>query len=240
VTSLRARSSLGRALAVELTAVAFAAAYNVVFHRWLPKRAHTVANVGAAAALVATARVAGESWAELGLEPAHLASGVRTGLRAAAPISAIVGAAVALPATRVYMSDERITATSRREATFETLVRIPIETALAEEVIFRGVLLGLGCRSRSPVYAVASTSLLFGLWHVLPTLQALERDTGGDATSGDSARITATTAGVVAVTAGAGAALAWLRLRSGSVAAPIIAHAALNMTAFAGVRSMSR
>ena len=44
------------------------------------------------------------------------------------------------------------------------------------------------------------------------------------------------TAGVVAATAGAGVLFAVLRLRSGSVAAPVIAHAALNMAAFAGVR----
>jgi membrane protease YdiL (CAAX protease family) len=234
------RSSVGRAVAVELAAVGFAAAYNVAFHRWLPKRAHTLANVGAAAALVATARVAGESWEELGLDPAHFASGVRAGVRAAVPISAIVGAAIAVPATRGFMSDDRITATSRREATFETLVRIPIETAASEEIIFRGVLLGLACRTRHPLYAIASTSLLFGLWHVLPTLQSLERGTADDATDGDPARITAAAVSVVAATAGAGAALAWLRLRSGNVMAPIIAHAALNMTAFAGVRAASQ
>jgi membrane protease YdiL (CAAX protease family) len=37
-------------------------------------------------------------------------------------------------------------------------------------------------------------------------------------------------------TAAAGAVFAGLRLRSGSIAAPVIAHAALNMAAFAGVR----
>ena len=48
-------------------------------------------------------------------------------------------------------------------------------------------------------------------------------------------RVGGATAAVVAVTAAAGVGLAALRLRSGSVAAPVIVHAALNMAAFAGV-----
>ena len=47
------------------------------------------------------------------------------------------------------------------------------------------------------------------------------------------------TLGVVIATGLAGAALAALRLRSQSVIAPTLVHAALNMTAFAGVRVTS-
>jgi uncharacterized protein len=111
---------------------------------------------------------------------------------------------------------------------FETLVRIPLETALAEEVIFRGVLLALGLRSRSRGWAIVTSSVLFGLWHVVPRLGAPARDAYGrpDASA---------TAAVFATTAIAGAGFAWLRLRAGSVLAPVLAHAALNMAAFAGV-----
>jgi membrane protease YdiL (CAAX protease family) len=52
--------------------------------------------------------------------------------------------------------------------------------------------------------------------------------------------MTAAAASVVAATAGAGAGFAWLRLRSGSVVAPMLVHATLNMTAFAGVRAVAR
>ena len=48
--------------------------------------------------------------------------------------------------------------------------------------------------------------------------------------------VTASTAAVVATTTAAGAGFAWLRLRADSVIAPVIAHAALNMVAFAGMR----
>ena len=230
------RRGLARAAAAEGAAVAFAAGYNVLFHRVLPRRTRLAGNLAAAVALVGTARLAGEGWKELGLQPERIGRGVRTGLLASVPLVAGVATAATLPATRRFLADDRITETSRREATFETLVRIPLETALSEEVIFRGVLLGLAMRTRSPAYAIASTSLLFGLWHVYPTLLSIQRGTGGGAISADPARLSAATAGVVVATAAAGAAFAGLRLYSGSVVAPVIAHAALNMTAFAAVR----
>jgi membrane protease YdiL (CAAX protease family) len=130
------------------------------------------------------------------------------------------------------LDDEKIRATSPSEAAFETFVRIPLETALAEEVIFRGVLLALGQRSRSRGCAVASSSVLFGLWHVVPTLGAIERGAGGR----PAGRATASTVAVVATTAVAGAGFAYLRLSADSVVAPTLAHAALNMVAFAGIR----
>jgi uncharacterized protein len=47
-------------------------------------------------------------------------------------------------------------------------------------------------------------------------------------------------AGNVAVTSAAGAAFAWLRLRSGSVFAPLLAHAALNDSALVAGRVAHR
>ena len=59
-------------------------------------------------------------------------------------------------------------------------MRIPLETALAEEIIFRGVLLGLGLRTRPRLGAVVSSSIWFGLWHVYPTLGSIGRGGGGE------------------------------------------------------------
>jgi predicted Abi (CAAX) family protease len=154
------------------------------------------------------------------------------GLVAAVPLAAVAAVGVAIPRTRRMLADEKITGTSPAEAVFETVVRIPLETALAEEVIFRGVLLALGQRSRSRGWAVATSSMLFGLWHVAPTLGAR----AGGAKGRPDARTSASTVAVVATTTAAGVGFAWLRLRARSVVAPILAHAALNITAFAGVR----
>jgi CAAX protease family protein len=171
----------------------------------------------------------------LGLSRANAERGKRFGLVAAVPLAAASAAAVANPRTRRLLADDKITGTSPGEAVFETLVRIPLETALSEEVIFRGVLLGLGSRSRSRGWALVTSSMLFGLWHAESALASPERS----ATSRPDARATTSTAAVVATTA-TRAGFAWLRLRAGSVLAPTLAHAALNMAAFAGVRITSR
>jgi CAAX protease family protein len=224
-----------RGVAAELAAIGCVAAYNIVVTR-IHRRARLPANVGAAVALAGFARLSGASSSELGLSRANVRRGTRIGLVAAAPLAAAASAAaVANPRTRRLVADERITRTSAGEAVFETLVRIPLETALAEEVIFRGVLLALGSRNRSRRWAIVTSSVVFGLWHVVPALGVPERG----ANDRPDARATASLAAVVATTAMAGAGFAWLRLRAGSVLAPSLAHAALNMVAFAGVRITS-
>jgi membrane protease YdiL (CAAX protease family) len=225
-----------RPIVAEVAALGVVALYNVVAHRHIGGRARIAANVGAATALVAAARATGLTGPELGLGRAGLRRGVRFGVLAAVPVVAGVGTALAIPRARQLLADEKITGTAPGEAAFETFVRIPLETALSEEVIFRGVLLGLALRNRSTVGAVVSSSLWFGLWHVYPTVGSLGRGAGGTAAAGGPGARAGATAGVVAATTAAGLGFAGLRLASGSVAAPVLAHAALNMAAFAGVR----
>jgi len=228
-----------RPIVAEVAALGVVALYNVVAHRHIPRRARIVANVGAATVLVTVARAAGLRGPEIGLGRAELRRGARVGALAAVPVVAGVGTALAIPRARVLLSDDKITGTEPGEAAFETFVRIPLETALSEEVIFRGVLLGLALRNRSTLGAVVSSSLWFGLWHVYPTVGSLGRGAGGGAGNGGRGARAGATAGVVAATTAAGLGFAGLRLGSGSVAAPVLAHAALNMAAFAGVRVLT-
>ena len=65
---------------------------------------------------------------------------------------------------------------------------------------------------------------LFGLWHLTPTLT-------GALDAGDPAL--GVTVGTVAATTVAGIGFGWLRVRSGSLLAPILAHIATNSVAFA-------
>jgi membrane protease YdiL (CAAX protease family) len=225
-----------RPIVAEVAVLGVVALYNVVAHRHIGRRSRIAANLGAATALVAAARAAGLTGPELGLGRAELRRGARVGLLAAVPVVAGVGTALASPRAGQLLADEKITGSAPGEAAFETFVRIPLETAISEEVIFRGVLLGLALRNRSTLGAVVGSSLWFGLWHVYPTVGSLARGAGGPvAARGPGARLGAT-AGVVAATTAAGLGFAGLRLASGSLAAPVLAHAALNMAAFAGVR----
>jgi len=234
----------------ELGSVALTAAYNVALNRHLPQMTHLPANLAASAVLLLLARRAGVSLDELGLAPDAAATGVRTGLAVAAGAAGVVVAGAAFPPTRRFFVDQKVRDHSAAELTYHTLLRIPIATALGEELVFRSALLGLFGRGRSPQVAVAASSALFGLWHILPTLESLgpattvrsaaADPTGTGPSRGARAARLGIVAGVVVATAGAGAAFATLRFRSRSVLAPVVTHAALNVAALLAARVVSR
>jgi hypothetical protein len=97
----------------------------------------------------------------------------------------VIALAVALPATRSYFLDQRAIGGGTGHLLYEVLVRIPFGTALAEEVVFRGSLLGLFLQRHSRTTATAMTSVLFGFWHVVPTLDTLPMNPAGSLTDGD-------------------------------------------------------
>jgi membrane protease YdiL (CAAX protease family) len=141
--------------------------------------------------------------------------------------------------SRGYFEDARAMGGGLAHAVYEALVRIPIGTAVAEETIFRGALLGLFLQRHTRLGAVLMSSLVFGFWHVLPTLDTIRANPAGALVSGDALRTGAAVVGSVLVTAAAGAAFSWLRFRSESLLAPILAHAALNSAAYVAARSVA-
>jgi membrane protease YdiL (CAAX protease family) len=147
-----------------------------------------------------------------------------------------VAAGVAIPATRRYFVDQRVIGVGAGTTAFDLLVRIPIGTAVSEELIFRGAVLGVALRHRTPMAAVALASAMFGLWHVFPTLDTLHLNPAGSLVEGSALKTAGAVVGTVAVTAAAGVGFCWLRLRANSIAAPIIAHGVLNAAAFLGGR----
>ena len=174
----------------------------------------------------AIARWAGLGAPELGLARRHLGAGFRWGLGAAAVVVCGVAFVALLPVSQGFFEDDRFSDATAAEVAFDALVRIPIGTALFEELVFRSVLLALLLRRLRPDIAVGASALMFGLWHVLPALGFADSNAG--VADGASLAVVPVT---VAVTALAGGTLAWLRIRSGSVVAPIVVHAALNTSA---------
>ena len=75
--------------------------------------------------------------------------------------------------------------------------------------------------------AVAASSALFGLWHVVPTLVRLEQNPAGGYAVNGLAHV-GLVAVAVAITTVAGGFFCWLRLRTRSLAAPIVLHATVN------------
>jgi hypothetical protein len=158
---------------------------------------------------------------------------------AGASVAVAIGVASRFPSIRARFADDRLGAHTPARAAYELVARIPIETALAEELLFRSALLGIGMQRRSTPAALAVSSSLFGLWHIAPTWIDMSAPLAEAVPDGRAARAGAV-AGVVAATAAAGAAFGLLRLRSGSVIAPVVAHAALNMATFSVARSAAR
>ncbi len=216
------------------TAVALlAAVYNVAVNRVLPPATHVPANLLAAAFGTALGRTAAHaSWSELGLGREQLRRGLVMGGAVSLAAAGVVGAAAVTPSTRRFFVDERVHEVSPAEAAYEVGVRIPLATALPEEVVFRGVLLGVLQRSHTATTSIAWTSTLFGLWHLLPTLNTMHSNPiSEELPNGRAGQAVALGAATLA-TGATGVALGLLRNRSGGVLAPFLVHATLNATAY--------
>jgi CAAX protease family protein len=90
------------------------------------------------------------------------------------------------------------------------------------------------------VSAVAWSSVLFGMSHIQPTLSTMGQTALGPHLAHRPLSQALFVAGNVTVTGAAGAVFAWLRLRSGSVLAPLLAHSALNDSALIAGRLAHR
>lgn len=181
-----------------------------------------------AVALLVFGRACGLGWGQLGLGRDHLAAGCRWGLGAAGVVGAVYAVGVLLPLTRPAFQDSRYHLPLPGVLRTAFLV-IPLGTVLAEEIAFRGVLWALLGRHLPPARVLVSTSALFGLWHVLPSLHlAAANPAVSDATGGGGAAAAVAVVGTVVVTALGGLVFGALRRRSGSVLAPTGAHWATN------------
>ena len=187
---------------------------------WLP-----VSLLTAALALIAWAT--GATLADLGLERQDLRSGVLYGAGAFGVVLLVLVVAAVIPTTNGFLHDSRAQISGSR-LLYELGVSILLLTAIPEEFAFRGVLLGSALRLWGPWRASLITSVLFGLWHILPTLHTMKDNRAVAVASASIAGQSLVVAGSVAVTFVAGLIFCWLRLRSRSLIAPIMAHVATN------------
>jgi membrane protease YdiL (CAAX protease family) len=156
-------------------------------------------------AVLATALVL-STRASLGLRPPALGRGLRLGLAVAGAVTAGVAATTAAPRVRDGMA-----ARDLPDAAVWLLVRIPIGTVWSEEAAFRAALGMLAESAFGLRWGRVVQSAAFGLSHVA-----------------DARRAGQSVLGTVLVTGAAGWAFGWLYSRSGSLAAPMLAHLAIN------------
>jgi membrane protease YdiL (CAAX protease family) len=162
--------------------------------------------------------------------------GLRWGTGAAVTIAVATATARALDRKGTAFADARVAEASPAEVAGHLLVRIPLATALAEELVFRGVILGLASRSRSRMRALLLSAAAFGLWHVGAALHP-ERQRATAGVVGDRlAPVPVVVLGDVVATTVGGLGFGWLRQRSGSILAPVLAHTAVNASAYVATR----
>ncbi len=167
----------------------------------MPPRWHPLPHAVLGTALAVITR------APLGLRPPALWSGLRLGLALATPVTLGVAAATALPPVRVAMAERELPDAAARWL----LLRIPLGTVWAEEAAYRAALGTVATEAFGPTGGRLLQSAAFGLSHI-----ADARATGEPVI------------GTVVVTGAAGWLFARLFERSGSLAAPILAHLAIN------------
>lgn len=145
--------------------------------------------------------------APLGLCPPRLWAGLRLGSASGAAAAAAISAATPLPPVRLPMAARELPVS----ALDWLLWRIPIGTVWAEEAAFRGALGTLGSRAFGTSGGRLLQATAFGLSHI-----ADARATGEPV------------APTVLVTGVGGWLFGWLADRSGSLAAPMLVHLAIN------------
>ena len=169
----------------------------------------------------------------MGLRQDRAGRGIRVGLVVIGLIALGVIVAIAIPATRELFEDDRVIENTTGWVMFQAFVRIPLATAFYEEVLFRGIVFGMLMRRNSPIMAAVWTSLLFGFWHILPTLDTIETNPAGDLFTGAIGLILAIF-GAVAGTMLAGLGFLFVRLYANSTWAAVLAHIGTNSTALIG------
>ncbi|MFC9764790.1 CPBP family intramembrane glutamic endopeptidase [Rhodococcus jostii] len=181
----------------------------------------------AAVVLLVLTRRRGLGWAELGLSPRHWRKGSLYALAAMGLVIGVVAIGAALPITRPFFMADRYATLSG--ALVASMIVIPLQTVIPEELAFRGVLHGTLDRVCGARGVFAAGSLMFGLWHIASSLGLTSGNKGlsgflGGGVVGQVLGIL----GAVVATAAAGVVFTWLRRRSGSLIAPIALHWSLN------------
>jgi len=199
---------------------------NLVAHFTTPWA--SVATVPAAAVgLVTLLRFNGLGWAELGLGRDHWKSGVAYALAAMALVVTVIAVGVLSPLTRpMFMNNHYATISG---ALVASMIIIPLQTVIPEELAFRGVLHGALNRAWGFRGVALAGSLMFGLWHIATSFGLTSSNVGFTRLFGGG--VVGMLAGVtlaVIATAVAGFVFSWLRRRSGSLIAPIALHWSLN------------
>lgn len=170
----------------------------------------------------------GLSWAQMGMT--NWISGLVWGGACILVVAVGMAAGVAIPRLHPLFADERVQSATGADVAHKSLVELPLGTVLLEEVVFRGVLMGLLTASYGRVWGLVGSSIVFGFWHILPALEMHSaHPMASRLGSGWRAQLT-TVIGTILATSAAGLLFGLLLWGSGSILAPMGQHWATNST----------
>ncbi len=168
--SHRARQRRLIALGVAIAVLAFS---NVMSNRILPSWAYVPWNLSMAFVLLGIAYRGGAGPVAVGLGIRHWHRPVGVGLLLFGGTALLFALGMIVPATQSAFIDTRIGDADTAQMLWVVLVQIPLGTVVLEEVAFRGVLpalMGGSPAIRWRWIPVLGASILFGLWHILPSI----------------------------------------------------------------------
>jgi uncharacterized protein len=202
---------------------------NIVNNRVAPQTHYLMWAFVGSVVLLAIGLLDGNSFTDMGLGFSYLIPGL---IWAGASVGLITVAYLVgsiFKKTREAFADERVGALSGSRLAFQALVEVPFGTVLLEEIAFRAVLFSMLARRFGVVPAIIISAVIFGLWHILPSIGTHEANPalGSVVGTGRRGNILAVIASVL-TTAIAGVVFAGLRIVSGSVLAPMGFHWATN------------
>lgn len=214
--------------------VALLLVLNVANNRLAPQSHYLLWAFGGSTLLLAIGLLDGNTWTDMGLGWSYLVPGLAWAAGCIGVVTAVYLIGSAFRRTRTAFHDERMTGLSGGRMVFQALVEVPFGTVLLEEIAFRAVLLSMLVRRLDLGWGIVVTSLLFGLWHILPSIGTHESNPALGSVVGQGRRgnIIAVALSVL-TTSVAGVVFAGLRLVSGSVLAPMGLHWATNGLGYA-------
>lgn len=227
LSSVRNQLAANRRLLGGLTVIIVALLAVLTLNRYGPSNTGLVVEPLVAIGLIAWARRHGLSWHELGLARRTWTRGLRYAAIAVAAVAVVYLAAIAWPVSREAFVDGRYQLHTGA-ALVSALVIIPLGTVMLEEIAFRGVLMGLLGKRGGVRLAISVSSVLFGLWHVLPSLATGANQLVAGVIGSDSGAKAIMIVSVVVFTGLAGWLLCEVRRRSGSIIATAALHWATN------------
>lgn len=194
--------------------------------------AYVVTGVTLVALSLAIARRAGLDLAAIGLRPTAWLRGAAIGIACGAAIAlagvlALQLASVVVGGPVVY---DLLRDVTEAELSRHVFFFLPLGAVLPEEIAFRGTLVGL-LRARGARAALFGSAAAFALWHAAVAIVTV----GATTVAAPSPWFLPAIIGALAVVFVGGVVLAWLRLRTGTLATTIAAHWVFNATLLVGL-----